>query len=78
MGQDGGRGVKIKITLFHGGGGNFPFMSCACNCKNNSTCIVKQEIYSRCSMYLEIVKSVKKMPSHFDVTSFFSRCKRIV
>ena len=58
----GGEGLILKLLFFtgEGGGGNFPFMTCACNCKNNSTCIVKQEIYSRCSMYLEIVKSVKK------------------
>ena len=55
----GGEGLKLKL-LFLQGAPNFSFMSCACNCKNNSTCIVKQEIYSRFLMYLEIVKSIKK------------------
>ena len=46
-------GLKFKLLLLQGGP-NFHFMSCAfaLNCKNNSTCIVKQEMYSQCSMFL--------------------------
>ena len=42
-------GLKFKLLLLHGAP-NFHFMSCAfaLNCKNNSTCIVKQEMYSQC------------------------------
>ena len=37
-------GLKLKLLLLQGGP-NFHFMSCTfvLNCKNNSTCIVKQE-----------------------------------
>ena len=41
-------GAQNEITLITGGGGvaNFHFKSCTLNCKNNSTCIVKREMYS--------------------------------
>ena len=39
-------GAQNEITLITGGVANFHFMSCTLNCKNNSTCIVKQEMYS--------------------------------
>ena len=53
-------GAQNEITLITGGGGaNFHFMSCTLNCKNNSTCIVKQEMYSEiCSMFLENVNFI--------------------
>ena len=54
-------GLKLKLLLLQGGP-NFHFMSCTfvLNCKNNSTCIVKQENDLRkCEVY------VKKMSSHF-------------
>ena len=75
-----GVGLKLKILLLQGGA-NFHFMSCAfaLNCLYNSTCIVEQEMYSQCSMFLENVKFIfKKISSHFrHDTRFFTRCKRI-
>ena len=75
----GGLGLKLKILLLQGA--NFHFMSCAfaLNYLYNSTCIVKQEMYSQCSMFLENVKFIfKKVSSHFrHDTRFFTPCKRI-
>ena len=52
-------GAQNEITLITGGVANFHFMSCTFNCKNNSTCIVKQEMYSSiCSMFLENVNFI--------------------
>ena len=54
-------GLKLKLILSQEGH-NFHFTSCAfaLNCKNNSTCIVKQGMYSQCSMFLENVKFILK------------------
>ena len=54
-------GAHIKTALITGGH-NFHFLSCAFAliCKNNSTCIVKQEMYSQCSMFLEGMKFTLK------------------
>ena len=50
-------GLKLKLLLLQGGP-NFHFMSCTfkfvLNCKNNSTCIVKQENDLRkCEVYVK-------------------------
>ena len=48
-------GLKLKLLLLQGGP-NFHFMSCTIvlNCKNNSTCIVKQENDLRkCEVYVK-------------------------
>ena len=52
-------GLKLKLLLSRVGP-NFHFMLCAfaLNCKNNSSCITKREMFSQCSMFLEHVKSI--------------------
>ena len=54
-------GLKLKLLSLQGGP-NFHFMSCAfaLNCKNNFSCIVKQEIYCqllnnlrKCEVYIK-------------------------
>ena len=59
-----GGGAQIKITLITGGP-NFHFMSStfAINCKNASTCFVKQEMYSQLCPISEVY--IKKVSSHF-------------
>ena len=69
----------MKLLLLQGGGANLHFISCTKNCKNNSTCIVKQEVYSQlCSMFLENVNFIyiKKCHHILNMVPDFP-CKRI-